>query len=384
MALIPSLEKAEDYPEFGKRHLIEANLKTQDLVIGITEGGETSYVIGAVNFASEFCEKNPFILYCNEDPILEMLAARSAAFIANKKVRNISLPIGPMTLSGSTRMQASTVLQLVVGEALIGNNIAQSCDLLISRLNDKTRSESLKKMILLESEHYKKSGFITYQCSGDLGMTILTDTTERAPTFGVNGLENILEQTPFSLANVSIENAIDANNSFELIIGRSAHPLEWSDFNGRAGKKRLLGFDLSQNNLSRRQNHLQNHLGVKISRFQNRYEIQFGRTPIVIASTFNADSILDLIDFKMFLNTHSTLVMGIIGRYESNVMTWVRPNNYKLIDRTIRYASMLLEGHRKSFPYNEMAQTLFEIKSQTGESESVVEKLVSKLLEKEC
>ena len=107
--MIQSLEKAEDYPEFGKKHLIEANLKPEDLVVGITEGGETSYVIGAVNFASEFCHNNPFIIYCNEDPILEMLTTRSANFINNKKIKNISIPVWPMALSGSTRMQASTV-----------------------------------------------------------------------------------------------------------------------------------------------------------------------------------------------------------------------------------------------------------------------------------
>jgi len=383
LALIHSLEKAEDFPEFGKRHLIEANLKPNDLVVGITEGGETSYVIGAVNFASEFCDKKPFILYCNEDPILEMLASRSAAFISNKKIKNISLPVGPMTLSGSTRMQASTVLQLVIGEALLGNNIAKSCDQLILRLQDSSRSDALNKLICLESEHYKSAGFITYQCSGDLGMTILTDTTERAPTFGVNGLENIFEKTPFSLANVSIVDAQNATESFEMILGRSAHPLEWDDFNGRAGKKRLLGFDLSEKNFSRRSAQLDNHLGVSISRLQDRYEINFNQKVVSINSDFNPDSLLDLIDFKMLLNTHSTLVMGIMGRFESNVMTWVRPNNYKLIDRTIRYASMLLEEKRKSYTYEEMARVLFEIKMQTSEKESVVVKLVEKLLDKD-
>ena len=89
-----SFEKAEDFPEFGARHLQEANVKPEDLVVGVTEGGETSYVIGAVNFASTFAIKNPYILYCNEDPILEMVAERSEAFIQISTLNNISLPIG--------------------------------------------------------------------------------------------------------------------------------------------------------------------------------------------------------------------------------------------------------------------------------------------------
>jgi N-acetylmuramic acid 6-phosphate (MurNAc-6-P) etherase len=30
-----------------------------------------------------------------------------------------------------------------------------------------------------------------------------------------------------------------------------------------------------------------------------------------------------------------------MGRYESNIMTYVRPTNYKLIDRSTRYVMML-------------------------------------------
>ena len=73
--------------------------------------------------------------------------------------------------------------------------------------------------------------------------------------------------------------------------------------------------------------------------------------------------------------------MGMLGRFESNVMTWVRPNNYKLIDRTIRYASMLLEEKKKSFEYEKMARCLFEIKNDISEKESVVMKLTEKLTE---
>ncbi len=380
LALIQSLEKAEDFPDFGKRHLLEANLKSSDLVIGITEGGETSYVIGAVKFASEFCEKNPYILYCNEDPILEMVAKRSAEFIREEKIKNISIPIGPMALSGSTRMQASSVLQLVAGLALLGEkNIASICDRLITQLLSPSRRDELEKLITLESDLYLRDGYLTYCCSPELGMTILTDTTERAPTFGVVGLENKYETGPHALANISIENGESAEDSFKMILGRAAHPLEWSDFNGRAGSKRLAGFDLSEKNAGSREQALSNHCQVNVRRNSDHYQINFGEDLLKFPTPFNADSLLDLIDFKMLLNTHSTLVMGRLGRFESNVMTWVRPNNYKLIDRTIRYASMLLERDKLSFPYDKMAEVLFKIKLDVSADESVVEKLVSEL-----
>ena len=47
VALINSLEQFEDYPKYGARHLNELGFGKGDLFIGITEGGETPYVIGA-------------------------------------------------------------------------------------------------------------------------------------------------------------------------------------------------------------------------------------------------------------------------------------------------------------------------------------------------
>ena len=117
-------------------------------------------------------------------------------------------------------------------------------------------------MIIQESSLYQAGGYLTYCCSPDLGMTILTDTTERAPTFGVTGIENKFEQGPFALANVSIENGVGAESSFKMILGRNAFPLEWDDFNTRAGKKRLSGFDLSEQNAESRENNLSQHVRV--------------------------------------------------------------------------------------------------------------------------
>lgn len=44
---------------------------------------------------------------------------------------------------------------------------------------------------------------------------------------------------------------------------------------------------------------------------------------------------------KIILNNLSTLIMGRMSRYESNIMTYVKPTNYKLIDRATRYVLML-------------------------------------------
>lgn len=44
---------------------------------------------------------------------------------------------------------------------------------------------------------------------------------------------------------------------------------------------------------------------------------------------------------KILLNSASTLIMGRLDRYFSNIMTYVKPTNYKLIDRAARYVMIL-------------------------------------------
>jgi N-acetylmuramic acid 6-phosphate etherase len=75
---------------------------------------------------------------------------------------------------------------------------------------------------------------------------------------------------------------------------------------------------------------------------------------------------------KMLLNQHSTLLMGRLGRFESNLMTWVRPSNLKLIDRAIRYVSYLLAREGVRVPYEEIAVRCFELMQDLGPDESIV------------
>jgi N-acetylmuramic acid 6-phosphate etherase len=45
-ALIKSVEGYEDFPDFGRRQLAERGVGAGDVVVAITEGGETPFVIG--------------------------------------------------------------------------------------------------------------------------------------------------------------------------------------------------------------------------------------------------------------------------------------------------------------------------------------------------
>ncbi len=80
-ALIKSIEDFQDHPEFAQQHLVELGFRENDLLIGSTEGGETSWVIGAVWKSTELTKRKPYILYGNTDEILIENVERSKEFI---------------------------------------------------------------------------------------------------------------------------------------------------------------------------------------------------------------------------------------------------------------------------------------------------------------
>lgn len=102
LALIKSVEDFEDHPEFAEQHMKDIGFGKNDLLISSTEGGETPWVIGATNYAVETSSRLPFFLYCNPDDKLKV--QRSKDVINNPKIIKINLTVGPMGITGSTRM----------------------------------------------------------------------------------------------------------------------------------------------------------------------------------------------------------------------------------------------------------------------------------------
>ena len=86
---------------------------------------------------------------------------------------------------------------------------------------------------------------------------------------------------------------------------------------------------------------------------------------------------------KLILNNLSTCIMGRLSRYEGNVMTWVRPSNYKLIDRSIRYVQLMLEQHNQRYPYEHVAAVLFKLFPSTPSSDSLTIRVFNELVENE-
>ena len=101
-ALVRSIEGAEDYPDNGKKDIMEKNVTDKDVVFGIATSGRTPYVLGALEKSKELGAKTIF-LSCNK--------VDETGIYADLIISPI---VGPEVVTGSTRMKAGTATKLVL------------------------------------------------------------------------------------------------------------------------------------------------------------------------------------------------------------------------------------------------------------------------------
>ncbi len=376
-ALIKSIEKFEDFPEYGAQQLTELGFQEGDLLIACTEGGETPFVIGATEKAVELSSVKPFFLYCNPDKILCNVAKRSKRVIENSRIGKINFEIGPMALAGSTRMQASTILQLAIGLPLLFFQEEQKMmkEELSKLINWYKEFDliNIKKLVEWEADLIKSEKHLFYQSDNNLGITILTDTTERSPTFSLLPFENQQDDsTDLSLSYLFINGTHDSLEAWKLLLNRTPRAVEWDKTKKETSLERLYGFDISETIKKSRKIKCEliqcsmNHDLINLNWKENEVNLKMNNLSFLGKQTL----------LKMILNIHSTLIMGINDRYQNNIMTWVRPSNNKLIDRSIRYIQMLLDQNGIKKTYIEITEACFLLKQEIKDDESIVLKVV--------
>ncbi len=306
------------------------------------------------------------------------VAERSKKVIQNVDIEKINLTVGPMAVTGSTRMQASTILLAVAGIALFHYNstnetIESEINTFISfwKFSD---ISFIEKFIIRETYCYQKGDYLLYETDNNLGITVITDTTERSPTFSLYPFENVLEkEVNISLCYLFMPGSISSEVAWRKLLWRAPRTLEWPEINDIASEKRLLGFDFSRNALSRRESQKKNSRQHRFKIFDNENGIAFALDDEIhfLKIPFSTQLFKHLA-LKMIMNTHSTLVMGRLGRYEGNVMTYLRASNNKLIDRAIRYIDLILQTKKINLPYNELAYAMFEMIEKTPADQSIV------------
>ncbi|MFK5924323.1 MAG: SIS domain-containing protein [Verrucomicrobiota bacterium] len=392
-ALIRSIESFEDFSRYGARQLMDLGFSEGDLLISTTEGGETPFVIGATQAAAGLkgeAARAPYFLYCNPDGILCKVAERSRQVIEAQEVRSLSLPVGPMALSGSTRMQASTVLMAAVGWAMLHRSHSGRIRGEVEKFIDQVKGVDffhLEGFIAAESEAYQSGKRVLYQPASHYGITVMTDTTERAPTFSLRPFQNNRDPDDLPcLCYLHLMDTATAGEAWHQLLLRDPRPLEWQGVKSLAGKERMMGFDFSDHWL---ETFLQQGQADEYLRFEISDDESFLRLKLADAAehSFAVESLSPFarqLLLKLMLNIHSTLVMGRLARYEDNLMTYVSASNNKLLDRAVRYVQMLL--HRRlpkdvAVPdYESICRELFRQKTRLLADESVVIKTMEAFL----
>ncbi|MBU2496106.1 MAG: hypothetical protein KJ935_06395 [Candidatus Omnitrophica bacterium] len=287
-ALIKSVEGYEDFTVFGERQMQDMAVGKNDLVIAVTEGGETSFVIGAAQ-ASFQAGARVYYVYNNPDESLVSIR-RCREIIAEKGIKKLCLATGPMAVSGSTRMQAVSAELAVLGGAMeiaiqrilsiysdhanfprsdmTGNpaGILATLSSLIKKLLSEENVENITRMVLFEKGIYEKRGLVTY-LADKYSLDVITDTTERSPTFLVPPFRKKGDlASPISWAFV-VRPEKSSQKAWKNLLQRDFNDVKWSReeikemLRGKAAlltkfpkldREEILRFDLSRNSLKER------------------------------------------------------------------------------------------------------------------------------------
>lgn len=394
-ALIKAVEGFEDFPDFGRHQLREAGVQQGDIVVTITEGGETPFVIGT---AWEGLDRGAevFFVYNNPTALLREHVERSRQVIEEPRITKLDLATGPMAIMGSTRMQATTAELLVVGAALetaivrwlqdrrpelapdlrTPEEYARLFRKLLSDLSIAAAVDTLGRVTQFEEAIYRKHGLVTY-VADSLLLDVLTDTTERSPTFMVPPFRKDGDtHLPVSWAFVKDPHR-PTEQAWEQMLQRPPRGLQW----GPETYRQLNAPPRIQANPPKLDN-------AEIHRFRIGNEpdasrtatadsalvavglcdevkwaypapMRFGKTaavtigpnhgPIDVDEHFHFACELpasplrlwEHLAIKLVLNTVSTATMVRMGRVIGNAMVWLSPSNKKLIDRGTRLISQV-------------------------------------------
>ena len=392
-ALIRSVEFFEDFAEGGRRQAAALGVGEGDTFVAITEGGETSSVLGTLRYAAEHGAKC-FLVFNNPADLLRAHLDRCREAIDDPRVTVIDLYCGSMSVAGSTRMQATSSEQLLGSCALeaalcrLMPRFAKEVDLpiltsgkdsasplfdytlgferLLAGLESPEGRAMLAGAIEFEKGVYEAGGRITYvadRCMLDL----FTDNTERAPTFMIPPLRSSLERDE-AQSWAFVKNPLHPTAAcWSEMLRRHPRCLEFSaedarslgmpqafiDRPPRIGYADLVTYMIGNEPAPERIEGFSRAAAVTL-RFADD-SAAYADAAARLASAWPertdfafafpiASSPLEIwrhLAVKLAFNTLSTGTMTALGRVSGNWMSWVSVSNKKLIDRAIRLVSEL-------------------------------------------
>ncbi len=436
-ALIKSVEGFEDFTAFGKKQIADLCVSAKDVVFAITEGGETSFVIGTAWQGLEAGAKVYFV-YNNPDDVLCRHVNRSREVIEDPRIEKINLTTGPMSITGSTRMQATTiqlcvmltVLEMVLRDLMkelepqgpcaldpadVPARFLENLEGMHATLRSPGLLTQLAGAVSLEESVYRSKHKNSY-FADRFGIDVLTDTTERSPTYCSPPFRKFDDTTATESWAYLFLPYQDTARAWERIIKRQPRCVEWSaqevkelvsedkvartdEIVRKISAAELMRFKVGLDGLDyrklvkgdcavgivseeekasllapagfhRAQLEAARKAGASIGviylgRQESHKEVQdflASWNPggvAVMVTVPKTDFLLDGVTragLKMLLNALSTCTMVRLGRVMGNYMIWVVASNLKLIDRATRYIQRLT-----SLDYQAANRLLFEV-----------------------
>ncbi len=418
-ALVRSVENFEDYMTFGARQIIEAGVGPGDVVVGLAECGLSASINGSVIEADkQGC--TTYYVYCNPKEILVKHLDRVRLVFERENIIKISLFVGNMAVSGSTRMQVTTVELLAVGAAIevacarwlrenltaeelevVGlpalelQDYAKEFKKLVDTLSTGKALEGLAKAVEYETNTYKQKGLITY-LTHDYLLDILTDTTERQPTFTLPPFKKFDDQE----AEVSwayVKDPLYPNSvAWQHVFRRPIKGLDWTkeDYIEMKASQDIINnppkvasSEVEQYNIgniddpsrySRKPAHLvcldiNGSATPEVMAWYNKYLPKFdggivlrmGNIPnnklaeneihIPVELPRTCTDLMTHLMVKLAFNLLSTGTMAKMGRVWGNWMIQVLPTNKKLIDRSTRIIASIA-----NIPYEQANEEFFK------------------------
>lgn len=393
-AVIRAVESFEDSTRLGMAQAKAWNLNEKDLLVGVTATGETTSILGtAVQALADGARV--YMLICSEPQPLVDKMARARDVYNHPQCRALSLPCGPMALTGSTRMQSSSFEQLAGAVALEGAlyDILNSkgielpfpgygwygehfSDMVRQLLSDRAVS-TIAQASRREQKVYEAGGLITLFAE-DCLLDVLTDTTERSPTFMTPPFcsADMVDQ-PQSWAFVK-NPGCNTEEAWERCFLRQPNCIDWSteqyaalgltekqiskipDISRHALKRFMIGCEP----MPERENHPSSHamwIGEGdapkqflscAARYSGSSELTLKAVGIKPQETFM--DIFEHLSIKLMLNTLSTGVMACMGKIHGNWMTCLAMSNKKLVDRGARIISQIC-----NLPYEQALEELY-------------------------
>jgi len=269
LALVRAVESFEDYEVFGRRQVLDAGIGRGDLLVAMTEGGETSSVIGTARQAADEGALT-FFVFGNPADLLSRRIRRSAEVIADRRVVAMDLTTGPMAVAGSTRMQATSCQMLVIGAAMeqacrrlleaelrpreleqLGFSSRGAADAryasrfsaLLDRLQDAGPLREMGGLAELEEQVYRAGGLVTY-FARDFLLDVFSDTTERTPTFMLPPFrpgDDLTSPPSWAFARNPL---LDTEDAWREMLKREPRGLAWdADAYRRMGAEERLAAD---------------------------------------------------------------------------------------------------------------------------------------------